>query len=111
MSTSSAPLELSQVFAVQTDIVWEDKPATFALVETLLRRQSIPPGSLVVLPEMFATGFSMHVDTIAEAADGPTHAFLSRLAARLASTVIGGVVTRGSDGRGLNEAVVFGPGG
>jgi predicted amidohydrolase len=60
---------------------------------------------------MFATGFSMHVDTIAEPADGPTHAFLSGLAAKLKSCVLGGVVTRAADGRGRHDAVAYAPDG
>jgi predicted amidohydrolase len=60
---------------------------------------------------MFATGFSMHVDVIAEATDGPTHSFLSALARETESFVVGGIVTRAADGRGLNNAVVYDPAG
>ncbi len=56
---------------------------------------------------MFATGFSMNVAGIAEAHDGPTHQFLAETARRHRATVVGGVVTRAPDGRGLNEAVAF----
>ena len=42
------------------------RPTTSACAQ-LLADAAIEPGALVVLPEMFATGFSMHVDTIAEA--------------------------------------------
>lgn len=100
-----------QLVACQLDIAWEDKPANYQRARDLLGAADVRPGSLVALPEMFATGFSMHVDTIAEATDGPTHAFLAELAAQLKSHVVGGVVTRAADGRGRNEAVVFGPDG
>ena len=73
-----------QVAACQTDIAWEDKPANFERVRAMLDGARIAPGSLVALPEMFATGFSMHVDTIAEESDGPTHKFLAETATRLA---------------------------
>ena len=49
------------VCAIQLDIVWEDKPANFARVRSLLASNPPPPGSLVALPEMFATGFSMNL--------------------------------------------------
>jgi predicted amidohydrolase len=100
-----------QVVACQLDLVWEDKAATHERVRKLLSTASIEPGALVILPEMFATGFSMHVDAIVEAADGPTHTFLAGLAREYRSYVLGGVVTRASDGRGHNDAVVFGPDG
>jgi predicted amidohydrolase len=98
-----------QIVACQLDIAWEDKPANFARVRELLSAATLEPGALVVLPEMFATGFSMHVGTIAEPEDGPTHAFLAGLAKDLQAYVVGGVVTRAADGRGRNEAAVFGP--
>lgn len=100
-----------QLVGCQLDIAWENKPANHERARNMLSATNIEPGALVVLPEMFATGFSMHVDAIAEGPDGPTHHFLSGLAAGLRSFVVGGVVTRAADGRGRNEAVVFGPDG
>jgi omega-amidase len=100
-----------RIVAVQSDIAWEDKTENFTRVRALLAGQAIESGSLIVLPEMFATGFSMNVAGIAEPEDGPTHGFLAELAREYASTVVGGVVTRAADGRGLNQAVVFDPAG
>jgi predicted amidohydrolase len=98
-----------QLVACQLDIVWEDKSANFERARALLRSATIQPGALIALPEMFATGFSMHVDTIAEPADGPTHKFLAEIAREYRACVVGGVVTRAADGRGRNDAVVFNP--
>jgi omega-amidase len=100
-----------QVVAVQPDIVWEDQTANFERVRQQLAGAKIEPGALVVLPEMFATGFSMNVAGIAEAEDGPTHKFLADMARQYRATVMGGAVTRAADGRGLNQAVAFGPDG
>ncbi len=100
-----------QIIACQMDVAWEDKAANHAHVRSLLAGASIEPGALIVLPEMCTTGFSMHVDAIAEAADGPTHTFLAELAREHAAFVLGGVVTRAADGRGLNDAVAYGPDG
>jgi predicted amidohydrolase len=98
-----------QVLACQFDIAWEDEAANYARVRALVDAADPQPGSLLVLPEMFATGFSMHVDSIAETVDGPTQAFLSALAAEHRCYVVAGVVTRHPDGRGRNEAVVIDP--
>jgi len=100
-----------QIVAVQSDIVWEDKQANFARVREQLAQGSVEPGALIVLPEMFAVGFSMNVAGIAEPEDGPTHTFLAELAIEYKAAVVGAVVTRAADGRGLNQAVVFDPGG
>jgi predicted amidohydrolase len=100
-----------QFVACQLDIAWEDKATSHERARALLAAVDIKPGGLVLLPEMFATGFSMNVGTIAENEDGPTHAFLAELAQDLQSCVIGGVVTRAPDGRGRNQAVAFDPAG
>jgi predicted amidohydrolase len=98
-----------QVIGVQFDIAWEDKPANFDRVRALFRSASVEPGALIVLPEMFATGFSMRVEHTAEPAQGLTQQFLSQLARDTGAYVVGGVVTRNADGRGRNEALVIDP--
>jgi predicted amidohydrolase len=99
------------VLAIQIDIAWEDPPKNFARVEAMLEEAAVPKNAIVVLPEMFATGFSMNVDAIAEKDEGPTAQFLAQTAVRYEACVVGGVVTRAADGRGRNEAFVFGPDG
>jgi omega-amidase len=98
-----------QVIGCQLDIAWEDKTTSHARVRELLATTPVAAGALIVLPEMFATGFSMHVGTIAESSDGPTHSFLAQLARERAAYVMGGVVTRAADERGRNDAVVYDP--
>lgn len=98
-----------QVIGVQFDIVWENKEANFKRVRALLKDARVEPGALVVLPEMFATGFSMQVEKTVEPAQGPTQQFLSQLARETGAYVVGGVVTPGADGRGRNEALVVDP--
>jgi predicted amidohydrolase len=99
------------VACCQLNTVWEDKTANFAKARALLDAAEVPEGALVVLPEMFATGFSMNVPVVAEGEERPTEAFLAEVAEARGVYVLGGVVTRGDDGRGRNEAVLFGPDG
>ena len=47
------------IVGVQLNTVWEDKDANHARLAALLAANPPTPGSLVVLPEMWATGFSM----------------------------------------------------
>jgi len=100
-----------KIFCCQLDIAWENKTANFARVQKLLSSANAPSGSLVVLPEMFATGFSMEVSAIAEPASDSslTAAFLSRAAQEFGIYLMGGVVCGTTDGRGRNQAVVFSP--
>src|SRR4051794_35053509 len=100
------------IYCCQLDIAWEDKDANFAKVERLLAAAKPERGSLVLLPEMFATGFSMDVAGIAEdPANGPTVQFLSRQAVKLGVYLVGGFVTRGEEGMGRNVLAVIGPDG
>ena len=48
--------------------------------------------SLVCLPEMFSTGFSLETSVTAEALDGPTPTFLRELARESHMFVVGGFV-------------------
>jgi predicted amidohydrolase len=100
-----------KTFLVQPDTVWEDRPANFGKVKSLLEKQSIPSGSLIILPEMFATGFSMNLGVTIEAASSETESFLSELAQSHQSTVIAGIVRQGKAGKGRNEIVVMEPSG
>ncbi len=47
-----------KVYALQVDQIWEDKAANFALYNQML--QTIEDAQLIILPEMFQTGFSMN---------------------------------------------------
>jgi predicted amidohydrolase len=98
------------IVACQFDIAWKDRQANFARVRSLLSQRTTPPGSLIILPEMFASGFTMNVGVALDAA-GDTIVFLGELARAYQSTVVAGIVDKHADGRGLNQAVVIGPDG
>src|SRR5687767_3544928 len=99
------------IACVQFDIVWENKEANYAKVLALIRSANVPRGSFVLLPEMFASGFSMDVAKIAEENGGATEQFLANTAREVGIFLLGGIVTRGANGKGRNECVVFSPDG
>jgi omega-amidase len=98
-----------KLIGVQLDSVWEDKTATFDRVRRLLESSKPEPGSLLVLPEMFSTGFSMNVAGIQEGSKRLAEQFLESLARELNIFVLGGAVNLGPDGRGRNQAVAYSP--
>lgn len=98
-----------QVHAVQYDIVWEDRAANFRKVRTLVEAAQPAPGSLVVLPEMFSSGFSMNLTATRQGAEREDENFLVTLARDHGVFVIGGVVGSGSGEKGRNESVMFSP--
>jgi len=100
-----------KVIGLQLDSVWENKAANHAKVRSLLERARPEPEALVVLPEMFATGFSMNVAAIDDTKSRETQDFLARAAAEFKIYLAGGVVTTNANGRGLNQCAVYSPDG
>lgn len=96
-----------RIIGVELDIVWESRQTNCDAVRKALDRAQPPKESLIVLPEMFATGFSMNAGMTAEPAGGETEAFLSGMAKTYESFLIAGTVTKGASGRGRNEALLF----
>jgi omega-amidase len=99
-----------KVHAVQLDCVWEDPEANRGKVDRLLAGLRCEADNLVVLPEMFLTGFSLNTAVTVQESGGWHEAMLAEWADRLGCAVMGGVVSR-SEGGVFNEAVAYGPGG
>ncbi|OYW70079.1 MAG: hypothetical protein B7Z21_00175 [Verrucomicrobiales bacterium 32-60-5] len=89
------------VHLVQINSVWEDRSANQVKARQLIASASPQPGSLIILPETFSTGFSMNLAVTAEPTNGPTEQFLREMAAHYQSCVIGGLVTSTENGRGM----------
>ncbi|HKX31833.1 MAG TPA: carbon-nitrogen family hydrolase [Blastocatellia bacterium] len=100
---------MMNVIALQLDIVWEQKAANHAKVQSMIEKARPQPGTLLVLPEMFATGFSMNVAEIHDTDTQETQRFLAQIAKAHRLYLMAGVVTRTPEGRGRNEAVIYSP--
>jgi predicted amidohydrolase len=105
-----------KVAAIQHDIVWEDREANFdrlaPMIAAAAQRGEEDGARLVVLSEMFSTGFSMSTDLIAEPADGPSVQFLVDQARRNDVWVCGSIPEKpaGAD-RPFNQLVLAAPDG
>lgn len=101
-----------RVAAIQHDIVWEQPDTNFAAVTPLIDAAVGDGAEMVVLSEMWSTGFSMMSDEIAENPDGPTSSFMKEAAARLGTWVVGSFPehTDGYD-RPTNRLLMAGPAG
>ena len=49
-----------QIACCQFDVAWEDKPANYRKVRAMVASARLDAGAMLLLPEMFATGFSMN---------------------------------------------------
>ncbi|MCW5766898.1 MAG: hypothetical protein KIT68_13095 [Phycisphaeraceae bacterium] len=95
---------------VQSDNAWEDKTENFARISRLLDAAPIAPGDLVVLVEMFDTGFSFNLSKTADT-DGRTLEFIRGTAAGRGVTLQGSRTVLGPEGKGRNRVTVAGPDG
>ena len=76
---------------IQSGLHWEDKEANLNMFEEKIG--GLPQGSqVVVLPEMFSTGFSMKPEQLAETMDGATVEWMRKTAARKKMILTGSVI-------------------
>ena len=101
-----------KIYGIQANLAWEDKEANFTKIRSLLDDENLQPGSLIVLPETFSTGFSMNLQVTTMNEPGQTESFLSGLAKDTSCWVTGGLVEPATDGqKGINRSVSFSPDG
>lgn len=103
-----SPADL-RVALVQTALIWEDPPANH---DALAAKLAPLAGEvdLVVLPEMFPTGFTMRPEGLAQPADGPSAHWLREQARVLDAAVTGSIATRDGD-RAVNRLLFATPDG
>ena len=84
------------VSLLQADLVWENKQANLDKLETLMK--DISKIDVIVLPEMFPTGFSMKPESLYENAGGESLIWMKKLAKEKNAAICGSVIVReGSD--------------
>jgi predicted amidohydrolase len=69
-----------RIAAIQLDIAWEDRAANFAALTRHVVAAKAQGARLVLFPEMFAYGFSMATERIAEDEGGASAQFVAELA-------------------------------
>ncbi len=98
-----------KIYGVQYDIAWEDQPANCRRVRAIISQECPEAGSLIVLPEMFATGFTMNPKAAATSAE--TIRSLVQIARDHDVHVMAGTVSCRGGEKARNEALVYSPGG
>jgi omega-amidase len=79
------------ITTIQTNLHWEDKAANLQMLEEKIN--SIKEKTeIVILPEMFSTGFSMQPEKLAETMDGETVKWMKRIAAEKKIILTGSVI-------------------
>lgn len=94
---------------IQTNLYWENKQANLQMLrEKILGIQE--KTEIVVLPEMFSTGFSMQPKLLAEKMDGETVLWMKRIAAEKKIILTGSVIIE-EDGNYYNRLIWMLPNG
>jgi omega-amidase len=90
------------ISTIQTNLYWEDKTANLAMLGEKIG--TLDGAEVVVLPEMFSTGFSMQPQLFAEPMDGPTIAWMQEVAARK-KVILTGSIMAVEDGKYFNRLI------
>ena len=81
-----------RITTIQADLIWQNKAANLAKFDKILRGLSRDETDVVVLPEMFTTGFSMSPETLAEPMMGATISFLKEKSYALNAAITGSFI-------------------
>ena len=91
------------ITTIQANLNWENKEANLAMFADKIRKRT-EKMELVVLPEMFSTGFSMNATALAEKMDGPTVNWMKALAGEEKIIITGSLIIE-EDGRYFNRLI------
>jgi len=98
-----------RIALLQMDLAWEDRSANLRHADELVA--SLPPSTdLIVLPEMFSTGFSARAEALADTMDGETLQWIRRWAKDRQAAVTGSFIVR-EGGRYYNRGFAVLPDG
>lgn len=97
------------VTLIQTELHWEDKSANLAMFDAHLERVA-EETHVILLPEMFTTGFTMNAGPLAEDMSGATVAWIRAKAAQMQVHIAGSAIIR-ENGRFHNRLLWAQPGG
>jgi omega-amidase len=84
-------MSLLTVTLIQSDLSWENKEINLQHFEAQINAIQSPT-QLVILPEMFSTGFSMQPQLFAEKMDGPTVEWMKKIAAQKKIILTGSII-------------------
>jgi omega-amidase len=90
------------ISGIQTNLHWEDKAANLQMLEEKINSLK-EKTEIIVLPEMFSTGFSMQPEKLAETMDGETVQWMKRVAAHKKIILTGSVIISVAASNGLTH--------
>ncbi len=97
------------ITTIQSHLHWEDKPANLYMLEEKISGIA-EKTEIVILPEMFSTGFSMQTKQLAEKMDGETMQWMKRLSRENGIIITGSIIIE-EEGNYFNRLIWMLPNG
>lgn len=82
-----------KIALIQADLVWENPPKNRNNFKKKIA-SIVEDVDVIVLPEMFSTGFTMHAEKVAEPMDGITVNWMKQLASKKNTAIVGSLVIK-----------------
>lgn len=108
MSKIHFKMQNLKITIIQPDIIWEDIKSNLAKYTDII--SGIESTDVIVLPEMFTTGFSMNPEILKEKMDGNSVKWMKKMANEKDASVIGSLIIE-ENGKIFNRAVWVHPDG
>jgi predicted amidohydrolase len=84
------------ITTIQSNLIWEEKSANLRLLEQKIAGIE-EKTEIVILPEMFSTGFSMRPEVLAETMDGETVEWMKRVSRENGIVLTGSIMIKEED--------------
>lgn len=97
------------ITTIQTNLYWQDKISNRTMLENKITSLSAKT-EIVILPEMFSTGFSMQPQTYAETMEGETIQWMKRVSAENGIVLTGSLIIE-EEGKFYNRLIWMLPNG
>lgn len=94
---------------IQSNLTWEQIDANLALFEQKINAIEIP-SEIIVLPEMFQTGFSMNPKKLAESMEGKTMNWMANMSLKKRAIITGSLIIK-ENGNYYNRLIWMQPDG
>lgn len=99
--------DLLTIAIIETDVIWENPDANRKKLDHLLRKKGRQT-DIILLPEMFNTGFTMHSRDMAETMDGESVEWMKEKAFSLKTAVCGSLIIK-EENRFYNRLIWVSP--
>ncbi len=86
-------MENLKVTIVQTEIFWQNVEENLNHIESLIKQKTLST-DLILLPEMFNTGFTMEPEKVSEDMNGVTVNFLMRMSREVNADIAGSIAVK-----------------